>query len=138
MDRGVLWACREHPQLAEPSKCSQAELLENTWSSRRVSNRLLMFSVGFLTRLSKVTTSQLDDFRGQPTPWLRASMRQHIRAVMAADSWPEFFKLVNAPLPSKRHMHEWLSRAVANSERKGYHKRGMDFSRVQRSGGLRA
>ena len=28
----------------------------------------------------------------------------------------------------------WLQRSVRNSERRGYHKRGMDFSRVQRSG----
>lgn len=134
MDRGVLFACKDQPALATPAKLETDEALRMAWEARKVANRLIMFSVGFLTRLAKTSTKDLDAFHGQPTPWLRASMRQHIRGVMAADSWPDFFKLVNAPLPSKRHMHEWLSRAVANSERKGYHKRGMDFSRVQRSG----
>jgi stress response protein SCP2 len=31
-------------------------------------------------------------------------------------------------------MDKWLKASVSNSERKGYHRRGMDFSRVQRSG----
>lgn len=134
MDRGVLWMCKEVPSLVKPSELDADEAIGLAWDARRVANRLLMFSVGFLGRLSKVTTEQLDGFYGQPTPWLRASMRQHIAKTMAASTWPDFFLIVNVPLPSKAYMHEWLSRAVGNSERKGYHKRGMDFSRVQRSG----
>lgn len=134
MDRGVLWACRDHPELAEPAKLDVDEALSLAWGARTVANRLLMFSVGFLSRLSKVSVEQLDGFHGQPTPWLRASMRQHIEKVLTAKSWPEFFTLINVPLPSKAYMHAWLTRAVANSERKRYHKRGMDFSRIQRSG----
>jgi len=99
-----------------------------------VSNRLLTFSVGFLARLSKLTTAQLDDFYGQPTPWLRTAMRAHVSKTLSMDSWPEFFALINAALPSKAYMKAWMVRAVGNSERKKYHKRGMDFSRVQRSG----
>jgi len=134
MDRAVLWSCRDHPQLVNPKAMAQDDALQKGWESRRVSHRLLMFSVGFLSRLSKLTTAQLDDFHGQPTPWLRASMRQHIKRVLAADSWPDFFSTINVPLPNKAYMYDWLAHAVKNSERKGYHKRGMDFSRVQRSG----
>jgi stress response protein SCP2 len=134
MDRGVLWACRDHPELANPKTCSQSDLLDYSWSGRRVANRLLMFSVGFLSRLSKVGATQLDDYRGQPTPWLRASMRQHISRTLAADSWPAFFNAINVPLPSKAYVTDWVTRSVHNSLRKKYHKEGMDFSRVQRSG----
>jgi len=134
MDRAVIWACRDHPELAKPHKLSADELVQLSWEARRVSNRLLMFSVGFLGRLAKLTPAQLDDFHGNPTPWLRRSMRLHISRVMAVDSWPAFFALINVPLPSKAYMQSWLGRAVVNSEKKGYHKRGMDFSRVQRSG----
>merc|ERR1719231_2250536 len=94
----------------------------------------MMFSKGFLTRLSKVGTAELDQFHGQPTPWLRASMRQLIAKVLTVDSWPEFFALINVPLPSKAFVQSWMIKSVANSLKKGYHKAGMDFSRVQRSG----
>ena len=134
MDRGVLWACKEHPELADPTKLDADEALALAFGARKVANRLLMFSVGFLSRLSKLKTEQLDAFHGQPTPWLRTSMRQHIAKVFDAQSWPDYFGLINVPLPSKAYMHSWLARAVSNSERKKYHKRGMDFSRVQRSG----
>ena len=99
-----------------------------------MSYRLLMFSVGFLSKLSKVSVGQLDDFYGQPSPWLRASMRLHMTRTLAVDSWPAFFTAVNVPVPPKRYVQEWLIRSTANSVRKGYHKKGMDFSRVQRSG----
>ena len=134
MDRSVLWACREHPELATPHTLGVDDLVQRCWEAQRVSNRLLMFSVGFLSRLAKVSPAQLDDFNGNPTPWLRHSMRQHIAKVMAANSWPDFYALINVPLPSKAYMHAWFIRAVGRSEQKGYHKKGMDFSRVQRSG----
>lgn len=134
MDRAVIWACRDHPEMAKPHALGRDELVQLSWESRRVSNRLLMFSVGFLARLAKLTPAQLDDFHGNPTPWLRRSMQLHIAKVMAVDSWPEFFALINVPLPSKAYMQSWISRAVSNSAKKGYHKKGMDFSRVQRSG----
>jgi hypothetical protein len=133
-DRAVLWTCRDHPELARPRECSQEDLLNHSWSSRKVSNRLLMFSLGFLTRLSKVSVDELDAYRGQPSPWLRASMRAHIKRTLAVDCWPAFFSMINVPLPTKAYMQSWLTRSVANSVRKGYHKKGMDFSRVQRSG----
>ena len=134
MDRSVLWACGKHPELANPHTLGVDELVQRCWEARRVSNRLLMFSVGFLSRLAKVSPTQLDDFNGNPTPWLRHSMSQHIAKVMAANSWPDFYALINVPLPSKAYMHAWFIRAVGRSEQKGYHKKGMDFSRVQRSG----
>jgi len=134
MDRGVIWSCRDHPELAHPQKLELTELMQLSYDSRHVSNRLLMFSVGFLARLAKLTPAQLDDFHGKPTPWLRSSMRQHIAKVMAVESWPHFFALINVPLPSRAYMQRWLCRSVSNSEKKGYHRRGMDFSRVQRSG----
>ena len=134
MDRGVLWACRDHPELARPDDCTEEQLIEWSWQSRRVSNRLLMFHVGFLRRLAKMSTAELDNFHGACTPWLRAELRAHISAVFAVDSWPGFFSLINVPLPPRAYFAEWLRRSVRNSERKRYHKRGMDFSRVHRSG----
>jgi len=61
-------------------------------------------------------------------------MRAHVARTMAVDSWPEFFAALNVPLPTKGYVQSWLARSVANSLRKGYHRKGMDFSRVQRSG----
>ena len=133
-DRGVLWACRDHPELATDGGCSLEQRLQWSWEGRRVSCRLLAFHYGFLARLAKVTVQDLDAFSGSPTPWLRAEMRSHMAKVLAADSWPAFFSLINVPLPSKAQLDGMLRQAVRNSEIKGYHTRGMDFSRVQRSG----
>jgi len=134
MDRGVLWVCREHPELARPKDVCEADLIEWSWQGRAVANRLLMFHVGFLRRLSKVSNAELDRFHGQCTPWLRGELRTHVATVFAVNDWPGFFSCINVPLPSKAYFAEWLRRSVLNSERKRYHKRGMDFSRVHRSG----
>ena len=58
-DRGVLWSCRDHPALEKSAGvsgggCTPEELLLWNWESRRVSFRLLMFHVGFLSRLAKL------------------------------------------------------------------------------------
>jgi len=93
-----------------------------------------MFHHGFLSSLAKLTYRELDAFHGRPSPWLRTALRAHIGKVSAADSWPEYFELIRVPLPPKHEFVQKLIDAVANSERKGYHKAGMDFSRVHRSG----
>ncbi len=82
----------------------------------------------------KVPTPELDNFHGNCTPWLRAALRAHAARALAADGYPAFFAAINVPLPSKAYMAAWLKRAVANSERKGYHRRGMDFAKVQARG----
>jgi len=133
-DRGVLWACRDHPELAEADGCDPEQRLQWSWEGRRVACRLLAFHYGFLSRFAKVTSQALDQFSGNPTPWLRVEMRSHTAKVLAADTWPAFFDLIHVPCPSKASLNAWLLQSVTNSERKGYHARGMDFSRVQRSG----
>jgi stress response protein SCP2 len=61
-------------------------------------------------------------------------MRSHMTKVLAIDSWPAFFELIKVPCPSQSYMNQWLIDSVHRSEKKGYHKKGMDFNRVQRSG----
>ena len=133
-DRSILFSCRAFPQLAKPAELTQDQLFELTWRARLVAHRLMMFNYGFLARLSKISTAQLDQFHGQPTPWLRGSMRQHLSKVFATDSWPAYFSMINVPLPTKAFLQSWIVESVGNSLKKGYHKAGMDFSRVQRSG----
>ena len=132
--RGVLWACRAHPELERLDGVDGEQRLQWTWEERRVAARYLMFHTGFLARLSKVKPAELDTFHGRPSPWLRSAMRQHLTTVLSADSWPAFFATIRVPLPSKAQMVELLCRAVQRSEARGYHKKGMDFSRVHKSG----
>ena len=132
-DRAVLWCCCEHPELeSDPESVTLEQRL--AWH-RQKSKGVLQFHVGFCSRLAKVSEGELDAFSGNPTPWLRASMRAHIKNVLSTkDSWPAFFELVNVPLPSKAHLDGMLRQAVLNSASKQYHRPGMDFSRVQKSG----
>jgi stress response protein SCP2 len=44
------------------------------------------------------------------------------------------FKVLGVPCPSKDVLLKKLEQAVLNSETKGYHTRGMDFSKLQKSG----
>jgi len=63
------------------------------------------------------------------------NFRHHISRILAVECWQEFFKYIRAPCPpSKAVMAQMLRHAVRQSRRLGYHKAGMDFSRVQASG----
>mmetsp|Transcript_18638 Transcript_18638/g.53751 ORF Transcript_18638/g.53751 Transcript_18638/m.53751 type:complete len:792 (-) Transcript_18638:61-2436(-) len=58
-----------------------------------------------------------------------------ISEILAVNTWQQFFNLSSARCPkTKAMMAQLLRQSVKNSRRKGYHKVGMDFSRIQASG----
>mmetsp|Transcript_6428 Transcript_6428/g.8450 ORF Transcript_6428/g.8450 Transcript_6428/m.8450 type:complete len:814 (-) Transcript_6428:470-2911(-) len=162
-DRSVLWICKAHPKLertcgpsGRPESAKEAE--ERVALSREamaVSMRLNMFHVYFLRACCKGTTEvrsqAYDIFYGRkesdedrnPGAVTRIfgldlsfkRFNRQVSQILAAVTWQEFFKLVSARCPqSKVAMAQMLRQSVKNSRRKGYHRAGMDFSRVQASG----
>merc|ERR1712157_398013 len=57
--------------------------------------------------------------------------RMQATRILSYTTWYEFYSFINAPRPSsKAAMAHMLRRAVRRSRQLGYHKAGMDFSRV--------
>merc|ERR1739847_134170 len=74
-DRNVLWACRDNPKFARPEQNvlkqgADMVRLQATFSSTKVSKRLLMFHVHFLKLVKEQT---LDLFFGRPSQSMRGS-----------------------------------------------------------------
>ena len=72
----------------------------------------------------------------------KAKFRDKIKHILNADGWGRWLMLsgltmANGLPPSPTRLTDWLKRAIKNSEKKGYHKAGMDFRKVHRSGGSR-
>ena len=69
-----------------------------------------------------------------PSPLSYAHFKQHVSRILAVDTWPQFFHVIQRVCPNKKQFATHLRDAVRNSRRKGYHTAGMDFGRVQASG----
>ncbi len=77
---------------------------------------------------------------GRPPLHLRRAFQRQIKEVITGCeredgyTWPMVFKVLGVPCPSRPTLLAKLERAVRNSEEKEYHRAGMDFSRLQKSG----
>jgi len=135
-DRNVPWACREHPEFAEPARNAigaGADLprLEATLASTRVSKRLLMFHVKFL---ELVGAQRADLFYGLPPQHLRKDFKAAVRGILEVSRWPDFFAACGRPGPGPQRLTDILRQATKNSLRKGYHTKDTDFKRIHASG----
>eukprot|EP00586_Coscinodiscus_wailesii_P008266 CAMPEP_0172522098 /NCGR_PEP_ID=MMETSP1066-20121228/292940_1 /TAXON_ID=671091 /ORGANISM="Coscinodiscus wailesii, Strain CCMP2513" /LENGTH=458 /DNA_ID=CAMNT_0013305069 /DNA_START=878 /DNA_END=2254 /DNA_ORIENTATION=- len=163
-DRSVLWVCKKFPKLEKThdmfgnveTESHSNERVTLTKEAMTVSNRLTMFHVFFLYTYCKGTTnnraSLYDNYLGKAeeeceqgglvdkmprnVPQLSFSrFRNEIAYILSINTWQQFFKFVRIRCPAtKVHMAHTLRQHVRNSRRKGYHKAGMDFSRVHQSG----
>ncbi|KAJ3046112.1 Ubiquitin-conjugating enzyme E2 2 [Rhizophlyctis rosea] len=146
-DRAVLWMCRDHPELAKVSVVAKEsvkvdlERLRKSWDSGKVSRRLLMFHCYALYMCRKsggVTEQDLkdasDQLFGRPPKRVVDDFQTVVKRILAVDKWPDFYRACYVTPPSPQLLTAKLEQAVRNSLRKGYHKKGMDFSRVQSRG----
>jgi len=64
-----------------------------------------------------------------------AHFQLQVTRILGFTTWHQFFHFINARCPSsKAAMAQMLRKAVRKSRQRGYHKAGMDFSRVHASG----
>ncbi|KAJ3056667.1 hypothetical protein HK097_005344 [Rhizophlyctis rosea] len=149
-DRAVLWMCRDFPQLAKvpPTPGGLPRIdehrLEKSWAAGKVSRRLLMFHCYTLWMMRKsggVTEEDLknanDGLFGRPPKRVVDNFQTAVKKIMAVDSWPYFYNACYLKPPSKSALTAYLEQSVRNSVRKGYHKPGMDFSKIQSRGVLK-
>jgi stress response protein SCP2 len=152
IDRGALWTCRDFPQLANTSlrvvgRGADSDVLKSNWEAQLLGNRLMLINRAVLELLRPSSSlSQCcmrhDYLLGHATPPAKAKFVASIKRALAVDKWGDWLALAGVVMahgapPSPARLTDWLKQAIANSERRGYHKRGMNFSKVHRSGGSR-
>lgn len=142
--RNVIWICREYPGMASnltPGKGPDYDRLDKSFKAVKVSLRLLMFHIYFLTQIGRpkgVTLEEVaisyDRYYGRPSHQMRNSFQEQVKKILEVDSWLQFFKMIGMKCPSPSYLTDWLKRSVQDSKRKGYHNDYTNFSAIQKSG----
>ncbi|GAB5366291.1 hypothetical protein AAMO2058_001131400 [Amorphochlora amoebiformis] len=157
-DRSILWLGKHDPSLARiPPKDSARFLktpptdsalspsetrhLEKSADAMRVRLRVTMFFVYFLKMFCTGTTKEqafrYDRYFGDKVPHGVPStdeMKVAIRKRLEIKSWDQIFASIGAAFPGERKVLDILTASIKNSYRRGYTRKGMDFTRVQKSG----
>ena len=144
-DRAILWVCKTNPALARMNQpdfeMTDDELLEAWLAADRVRLRISMYSVLFVQKIARpdgaplaMVESSYDELYGRPSKAQRRVLQEGCQKILEANSWPQYFQCCWLTVPSKQYVLSLLRQALKNSARKKYHKPGMDFSRVQKSG----
>jgi ubiquitin-protein ligase/stress response protein SCP2 len=136
LDRNVLWACRANPEFSLPKRNilgegADADRLNATFESTKVSKRLYMFHVHFL---ELVTRQNYDVYYGRPPSSVRTAFKTVVQDILAVSSWDGFFAACRQRCPNSSQLTDSLKQATLNSLRKGYHSERTDFSRIHASG----
>jgi stress response protein SCP2/ubiquitin-protein ligase len=155
-DRGVLWNCRDFPELAKTQagkggKGGMAaqqqqvgmdkERLDKTLTASKVSLRLTMFHVYFVTQIARPAKTSLADvfddlnmLMGRPSLGTRKSFHRAVNDILETKTWPEVYRLLQLPCPTPGALTRTLVGAVQNSLDKGYHRRDTKFHKIHKSG----
>jgi stress response protein SCP2 len=145
MTRNVLWICKAHPSLASTTGPDDPNRLTKTFEAIRVGARLLMLNVLFLRTLASgtaayrarsydlfATAAELEGkFHSEVS---LESLQQSVASVLGVTGFPGLFQRLGLRLPGKADFLKFLRGKVQASLRMGYHKKGMDFSRIHASG----
>lgn len=103
-----------------------------------VSRRLLMFHVSFLRLFCFGSlddrANRYDQLFGRVAMPVKEQFVKRVKRIMEADSWPQFFDMIEIACPTPAALSGVLRRAVFNSLRKGYHRKGADLTRIHASG----
>ena len=58
----------------------------------------------------------------------------HVKKILNATSWQDFFPMIQLKCPSPLYMTQWLKKSVSESKRAGYHNDNTRFGSIQKSG----
>lgn len=116
-------------------------LLRGAWPGAAVSCKLMAFHLAFLQLVAAPKGSSLesvmdsaDAFYGWPAAALGSKFSRAVQQIQCCDGWQEWFRLLGRAPPRAAAMSDVLRLAWQRSLAKGYHKKDMDFSKVQASG----
>ncbi|KAI8819146.1 uncharacterized protein EV422DRAFT_535255 [Fimicolochytrium jonesii] len=143
-DRAVLWVCHKYPELAETTEGSGSvkpdmALLKKVWDAQVVSKRLMMFHVCFLSYFDTDSKASgfldaSDQFYGRPPKKIVDLFQSHTKNILAVSTWPAYYAIMQQQCPSPGQLTAAWSQSIRNSLRKKYHTRGMDFTKIHKSG----
>jgi|TARA_B110000208_G_C11716239_1_gene411182 stress response protein SCP2 len=148
MDRGVLWAAKacggwianDAKRLVEGAGIDR-ERLQVTLEANKISFRLIGFHVAFLHEVARPGGAAIGDFAerldtmyGRPDVVTTGRVAAAIERVFGASTWPAKFAAMRIKCPSPEELTDKLVRAVKRSREKGYHRHGMNFTKVHSSG----
>ena len=145
-NRAVLWICQKDPGLVSTLKAehrtdADLELLRSVFASQTVSLRLWMVHaafVGLIARPNGAGQDQVkydyDSLYGRPSAAVKAVFQRRISQILEVPAWPEWFNLVGLKQMAPHALTAVLRKSWSNSLKLGYHKKGMDFEAVHRSG----
>ncbi|KAK9867221.1 hypothetical protein WJX84_008701, partial [Apatococcus fuscideae] len=151
LDRQILWICQQNPQLqdaldrppdAEPR--ADVNLVAESFEACKLGLRLVAFHVAFLKLIARPAGTSFvqvmesyDMLYGRPPLALQRRMRDVTQRILDISDWAAFFRMIGFPMPpqeTSQRMTGLLRRAWKRSLQKGYHKKGMDFSKIQARG----
>ena len=144
-DRSVIWNAQKFPELAKTrgtgATGADLERLQKTIQASRVSQRLAMFHVYFVTQIARPAGATLADafdrlnvFMGRPSLAVRVRFQAAVKGILAVNTWSQYFAAMQLPCPSPAHLTTVLEAAVRHSLDKGYHSKATRFDRIHRSG----
>jgi len=138
-DRNVLWVLGKSPNLAKAAHKGTPFTPEDTqeFFNRVIpGKKLVVFHVYFLKNVGRreelslhSIASHYDETYGLSTKEKTNSLREFCKSIDSIDSWRPFYAGVGKTCPSHEVLGETLQQAIRNSERRGYHDRGIIFSK---------
>jgi stress response protein SCP2 len=145
-NRAILWICQKDPCLVSTLQAAHRtdadpELLSAVFASQTVMLRLWMVHatfVGLIARPRGVGQDQVkydyDSLYGMPSAPVKTLFQRRIGELLQVQSWADWFRLVGLEPMTPHAMTAVLRQSWSNSLKLGYHKKGMDFQAVHRSG----
>lgn len=140
-DRGVLWRCRDFPDMAKPENCILGQgpdksLLDNSWTVRESSCRKLLIwdalfkAIGILHLPKGILMQRYDTLLGFPPPCHQSQFAKAVTDILAVDSWTTFFRLLPMQNRTDAEVTDLLKLSVQNSLRRGYHSADTDWKKI--------
>ncbi len=128
----ALWTIKKFPALADVGssrdKGYDLNRMLKTFEATQVSLKLLMFHVHFFTHVARPEGLSLadvarnyDTMYGCASTAMKEQMQQKCKQIQATSTWDEFFRGIGMQPLDGVALTGWLTQAVRNSEKKGYH-----------------
>lgn len=131
--RNSRWVLQESPSLESlaihHAKKGAACLIDNTFLATRVSQRLVMFQVYFLTNIGRPqhqswreTLGMYNRSMGKPTYSMKTRLHAASKAIVEVNSWAEFFDRIQVTRMNAQQLTSFIRSAFIASAALGYHR----------------
>jgi len=131
-DRDVFWILRKYPELGkldvEDEDRATKSFVSSTTSLRHV---LFFANIARFVRPIQVFAGLLDENLGELPVAVEDDLMRLCHSILAVNSYDDFFRTLGEPVPSKERLNEMLRQSVMNSQRRGYHEKILEVTKVE-------